>query len=73
MGDPYDTVYKNITRMVEQFISKEMALEDFKKISNSQTFEPDYYNPKFTSVENHGTMHVSVLTGNGEAAALTSV
>ena len=73
MGDPYDPVYKNITEIVEQIISKEIAQNDQRRIDDSKTFEPGYYKPQFRSVDNHGTMHVSVLTADGQAAALTSV
>lgn len=41
-------------------------------ISSSHTFEPDHYEPQFDIIEDHGTMHVSVLTASGEAVSLTS-
>jgi gamma-glutamyltranspeptidase/glutathione hydrolase/leukotriene-C4 hydrolase len=41
-------------------------------ISDSQTFGPEHYQPKFDVKEDHGTMHVSVLTAEGDAVTLTS-
>ena len=44
----------------------------FPKINDSKTFPTDYYKPVFSQVEDHGTMHVSIMTASGDAVSLTS-
>jgi gamma-glutamyltranspeptidase / glutathione hydrolase / leukotriene-C4 hydrolase len=71
-GDPHDPVYRNITELAELYSSKEYSKMVRDKIRDDKTFDIGYYEPAFKSVENHGTMHVSVLTKSGEASSLTS-
>ncbi|KAJ3107195.1 hypothetical protein HDU97_004615 [Phlyctochytrium planicorne] len=71
-GDPIDPIYKNITRIETDFISKDLSERIRANISDEKTFEPNHYNPSFDTKEDHGTMHVSVLTSEGDAVSLTS-
>lgn len=40
--------------------------------TQSNTYEPDYYSPKFQIKDTPGTVHISILTENNEAVSLTS-
>ncbi|KAI8853371.1 nucleophile aminohydrolase [Chytridium lagenaria] len=71
-GDPIDPVFRNISKIEDKFSQKSYAALVRANISDARTFEPTYYSPKFDVKEDHGTMHVSVLTKDGEAASLTS-
>lgn len=53
-------------------MSKSYASELRDKISNSQTFDPKYYNPQYDDNQDHGTTHVSVVDANGMAVSLMS-
>ncbi|KAJ3324532.1 Dynein heavy chain 1, axonemal, partial [Blyttiomyces sp. JEL0837] len=72
LGDPIDPIYTNISQIEQAMLQKENAAVIRKKISSSKTFDPDYYSPKFDILDDHGTMHVSVLTAGGDAVSLTS-
>ncbi|KAI9349433.1 gamma-glutamyltranspeptidase, partial [Zopfochytrium polystomum] len=72
LGDPVDPVYRNITILEKWMLQKELASLIRRNISVSRTFDPPYYQPRFEVKEDHGTMHVSVLTSEGEAVSLTS-
>ncbi|KAJ1547930.1 hypothetical protein HK405_004591 [Cladochytrium tenue] len=65
-------VYSNITKIEREIASKELASIVRQNISLSHTYEPDHYEPHFDVKEDHGTMHVSVLTADGDAVSLTS-
>lgn len=41
-------------------------------LTDDRTHPLDYYHPKFDIVDDHGTMHLSVVDENGMAVALTS-
>lgn len=41
-------------------------------ITDDKTHSLEYYNPKFDIINDHGTMHLSILDSNGQAIALTS-
>ena len=71
-GDPVDTTYRNITAITSQLMQKSTSDKIMCKINDTQTFPIEYYKPDFETVDNHGTMHVSVITGTGEAVSLTS-
>ncbi|KAI9101997.1 nucleophile aminohydrolase [Phlyctochytrium arcticum] len=70
-GDPVDTIYTNITQISKLFMEKQTAYQIRQNISDSKTFEPDHYKMPFSMVEDHGTMHVSVLSEEGEAVSMT--
>jgi gamma-glutamyltranspeptidase / glutathione hydrolase / leukotriene-C4 hydrolase len=38
----------------------------------TRTFDVKYYNPPFDVKEDHGTMHISILTADNQAVSLTS-
>ncbi|KAJ3219306.1 hypothetical protein HDU67_001925 [Dinochytrium kinnereticum] len=71
-GDPMDPIFRNITEIEKKFSQKSYADLVRANISDATTFEPSHYNPQFDVKEDHGTMHVSVLTADGDAVALTS-
>ncbi|KAJ3012392.1 hypothetical protein HKX48_006301 [Thoreauomyces humboldtii] len=70
-GDPTDPIYTNITEIAHEFIEKKEAWEVRSTISDDTTYSVDHYNPIFDVDEDHGTMHVSVLTADGEAVSTT--
>lgn len=55
LGDPIDPIYKNISQITKSFIEKDVAYSNYLKIKDT-TFDPLYYQPNFTSVDNHGTV-----------------
>ncbi|KAJ3180631.1 hypothetical protein HK101_009946 [Irineochytrium annulatum] len=71
-GDPIDPVFRNITEIETNFLDKKLASAIRHNISDERTFEPEHYNPPFDIKEDHGTMHVSVVTAAGDAVTLTS-
>ncbi|KAI8906516.1 nucleophile aminohydrolase [Powellomyces hirtus] len=71
-GDPIDTTFRNITEIAAEFADKSNAWRVRRLISDTKTFPVEYYNPTFDIKEDHGTMHVSVLTADGEAVSMTS-
>ena len=71
-GDPVDPVYTNITQLAKYFTGPKVAQDVFSKVNDSTTFEPLYYQPSFDIKEDRGTMHVSVVSGSGDAVSLTS-
>ncbi|SAM02512.1 hypothetical protein [Absidia glauca] len=56
----------------EEIISKEWASRVRAKISDTDTHPPAYYGPKYEGVENHGTMHMSVVDENDGVVAMTT-
>ncbi|KAJ3006345.1 hypothetical protein HKX48_000163 [Thoreauomyces humboldtii] len=70
-GDPTDTIYRNISEIARNFTTKSTAHDIRKRISDDKTYPIDHYEPHFSAVEDHGTMHVSVLTASGEAVSAT--
>ncbi len=71
-GDPSDPIYRNISEITRYFTQKITSDYVAKRIDDSKTFPTAYYEPVFDVLENHGTMHISILTADGEAVALTS-
>ncbi|KAI8589437.1 nucleophile aminohydrolase [Geranomyces variabilis] len=71
-GDPIDTTYTNISAIAAEFAEKTSAWNVRRLILDNQTFPVEHYNPVFDVKEDHGTMHVSVLTDSGEAVSMTS-
>ncbi|KAI8909590.1 gamma-glutamyltranspeptidase [Gorgonomyces haynaldii] len=72
IGDPVDPVYRNITSIYKQFLSQESVDLVRSKVNDDKTFDPKYYDPEFQVKDTPGTMHISILTANGEAVTLTS-
>ncbi|KAJ3116848.1 hypothetical protein HDU96_008629 [Phlyctochytrium bullatum] len=71
-GDPADPIYKNITELEHEFSGKKVASTIRGKLSDSKTFDPPHYDPGHYNDEDHGTMHVSAMTADGEAVSITS-
>ncbi|KAJ3409223.1 hypothetical protein HDV05_004555 [Chytridiales sp. JEL 0842] len=71
-GDPIDPIYQNISTIEKIFLNKDISSHLRSNISSVTTFDPLHYQPKFDIKEDHGTMHVSVLTSEGDAVTLTS-
>ncbi|KAI8970606.1 gamma-glutamyltransferase [Pilobolus umbonatus] len=69
MGDPD---YLHNEERIDEIISKDYAARIRMNISDDQTHEPAYYNPKFDHVDSHGTMTLSVVDENDGAVTLTS-
>ncbi|CAO3623063.1 unnamed protein product [Cunninghamella blakesleeana] len=69
MGDP--GFIFNEERM-DEIISKDWASTVRRNMSDDQTFDPLYYQPKYDHIETHGTMHLSVIDEDDGAVALTS-
>ncbi|KAI9206192.1 gamma-glutamyltranspeptidase [Polychytrium aggregatum] len=72
-GDPADAVFSNITSIMHKFIDKDLAAAYRHNTSDDHTFNDiQHYQPEYYIKDNHGTMHVSVLTADGSAVSLTS-
>ena len=62
--------YRNF---VNNITSREWAEDKSRKIFDDKTFtDTEYYEANFTTPEDHGTAHVSVLDANGDAVAVTT-
>ncbi|KAI8896724.1 gamma-glutamyltranspeptidase, partial [Globomyces pollinis-pini] len=72
LGDPIDPIFQNISSIALKFMQKEFAQSIIPLIHDNRTYPPEYYEPSFDVLTDHGTMHVSVLTETGESVALTS-
>ena len=46
--------------------------ETWSKISADQTFNVSYYHPDFSQTEDDGTSHISILSPDGSAVAVTT-
>ncbi|TPX36314.1 hypothetical protein SmJEL517_g01481 [Synchytrium microbalum] len=68
-GDPSDI--SNITKYVDEFVTKEHAAEVRLNITDSTTHNVSYYQPAYDIEETAGTAHISVYA-NGEAVSITS-
>ncbi|XP_028146343.1 scoloptoxin SSD14 [Diabrotica virgifera virgifera] len=70
MGDPN---FSNLTGLIESFTSKQYAEQIRRLISDNKTYDdPEHYKAKYTWPEDHGTAHISVLSPEGDAVAVTS-
>lgn len=67
-----DSTYVNNTELLENLKSAEFAETLRKKISDTRTNEPNYYEPVLDETESHGTAQVSVWADNGDAVSATS-
>ncbi|KAJ3038757.1 hypothetical protein HDV00_000331 [Rhizophlyctis rosea] len=71
-GDPVDPIYRNISDIAAEFVSKEVAEANRKRLDDNHTFNISYYKPSFAGKEDHGTAHISVLGPDGMAVSLTT-
>nr|CAG8556915.1 14748_t:CDS:10 [Entrophospora candida] len=69
MGDP---LFINNTERVLEIMTKNYSGKLRQNISDTQTFEPLYYNPIYDVVEDHGTTHISVIDKNNQSVSYTS-
>lgn len=70
LGDP---AFLNSTQLdrIQSFIPKSFADQTRSKIDN-KTYDYKHYDPRYDTVESHGTTHISVLDQWGSAVSLTS-
>ncbi|XP_057302421.1 glutathione hydrolase 1 proenzyme-like [Hydractinia symbiolongicarpus] len=74
LGDPDKVPAENKTefdKVKEGIISQDLADMNRMKVNDTSTQENSYYDPFFTTTENHGTTHVSVIDKDGNAVAAT--
>ncbi|KAA1108191.1 hypothetical protein PGT21_003490 [Puccinia graminis f. sp. tritici] len=71
LGDPSFLGSAQLTR-IKQIKSKAYGLETSLKIDDNRTYEYSHYHPKYDTVEDHGTTHLSVIDRFGSAVSLTS-
>lgn len=74
LGDPDKVPVQNKTefdKMKEDIISLAMADRNRMKVNDTSTQENSYYDPFFTTTEDDGTTHVSVIDKDGNAVAAT--
>lgn len=69
MGDP---LFINNTERVLEIMTKNYSGKLRQNISDSQTFEPLYYNPIYDVVEDHGTTHLSAIDKYNQSVSYTS-
>ncbi|KAF9461274.1 gamma-glutamyltranspeptidase [Collybia nuda] len=67
-----DPLFNNNTARIAMISTKEFADLIRKNITNDRTHPPEYYNPEYDVVVDHGTSHTSVIDKDGMAVALTS-
>ncbi|KAH9815021.1 gamma-glutamyltranspeptidase [Melampsora americana] len=70
LGDP-DFLNSTQQDRILSFIPKTFADQTRAKIDN-KTYDYKHYDPRYDTVENHGTTHISVLDQWGSAVSLTS-
>ncbi|KAG7449552.1 gamma-glutamyltranspeptidase [Guyanagaster necrorhizus] len=67
-----DPGFQNITDIINSISTKTFANIIFPNITDGHTHPPDYYNPKYDVLTDHGTSHTSIVDKNGMAVSLTS-
>lgn len=73
LGD--SAFFKNKTKhelRIEEIISKEFADSVRRNISDNETFDPDYYNPVYEPIDDHGTSHLTVIDADDMTVSVTS-
>lgn len=60
------------SKMVQNLTSDWYADATRCKIDDSRTYNVSHYEPAFQILNDHGTSHISVLSADGSAVALTS-
>ncbi|KAI8078826.1 gamma-glutamyltransferase [Halteromyces radiatus] len=68
-GDPDFT---HLEDRYQEVITKDWASKARANISDYETHSPLYYQPKYDHIDNHGTMHLTVVDENDGVVALTS-
>ncbi|KAK0212706.1 nucleophile aminohydrolase [Desarmillaria ectypa] len=67
-----DPDFQNNTDVIKSISTKAFANIIFPNITDGHTHPPDYYNPKYDVLTDHGTSHTSIVDKNGMAVSLTS-
>ncbi|SOV08995.1 related to gamma-glutamyltransferase [Ustilago sp. UG-2017a] len=71
LADPAYLAPEDVERIAE-ISTIEEAQRIVPNITDDRTHPLEYYNPKFDIINDHGTMHLSILDSHGQAIALTS-
>ncbi|TFK89119.1 gamma-glutamyltranspeptidase [Polyporus arcularius HHB13444] len=69
IGDP---AFHDHVERIAKIPRKEYAAEIFANITDDSTHSPEYYNPEYDVVTDHGTSHSSIVDQDGMAVALTT-
>ncbi|KAF3772948.1 Gamma-glutamyltranspeptidase 3 [Nymphaea thermarum] len=69
LGDPD---FVNITSCQHDMLSPEFAAQLRKKILDNTTFAPNYYMPKWSQLQDHGTSHFCIVDAERNAVSMTS-
>ncbi|ORZ35374.1 gamma-glutamyltranspeptidase [Catenaria anguillulae PL171] len=69
LGDP---AFLKIDGRLDQILSKDEAAAARRNLSDSTTYPPEHYQPKYANAPSHGTTHLSVVDENGMAVAVTT-
>ncbi|KAK0241652.1 gamma-glutamyltranspeptidase [Armillaria nabsnona] len=67
-----DPDFQNNTDVIKSISTKAFANIIFPNITDGHTHPPDYYNPEYDVLTDHGTSHTSIVDKNGMAVSLTS-
>ncbi|CAN6466000.1 unnamed protein product [Victoria cruziana] len=69
LGDPD---FVNVTSYQHDMLSPEFAAQLRKKILDNTTFAPNYYMPKWSQLQDHGTSHFCIVDAERNAVSMTS-
>ncbi|KNE62451.1 gamma-glutamyltransferase [Allomyces macrogynus ATCC 38327] len=69
LGDPD---FLDIAGRLDEILTKQEAAMARRNISDSTTYPPEHYRPKYENAPSHGTTHVSVVDANDMGVAVTS-
>lgn len=67
-----DPRFSNSSERIDRIPTKEFAQEIVKNLTDSTTHPPEYYQPEYDILEDHGTSHTSIVDRSGMAVAITS-
>eukprot|EP00095_Tigriopus_kingsejongensis_P000699 maker-scaffold58_size443543-snap-gene-2.12 protein:Tk00699 transcript:maker-scaffold58_size443543-snap-gene-2.12-mRNA-1 annotation:"gamma-glutamyltranspeptidase 1" len=74
LGDPSDPdIAEDVLGIVQNMTSDSLAYDTFTRINDSFTVNyAGYYGAEYSTPEDHGTAHCSVVSTNGDAVTVTS-
>ena len=73
LGDPMGEINNNVTEVVDNLLSEEVAKATKDKISDDKTMnDPSKYGAEYSATEDHGTAHIAVIGPKGDAVSITS-